>query len=98
MSDETEWPEGWRWYRNEGGPYLVHPHDCELTIPQIARMLKFHGLHIVTEAEKRVLDASWAIPDGTLDLALREVGADNWVSLPSSILDHLQAEKSRRTP
>jgi len=93
MSDETEWPEGWLWYRNEGGPYLVHPRDCELTIPQIARLLKFHSLHIVTEAEKRVLDAMADVEDIEIcmtldlrdDLSVRETRV--W-----------EAELARRTP
>jgi len=77
---------------------LIRDSDGWGTPADVIRSLKERGLHLVTEAEKRVLDASWAIPDGTLSLALREVGADNWVSLPGSIVAHLQAEKSRRTP
>lgn len=69
---------------------------CELAATK-AWLLQ-HGFHVVSEADKRVLDAAWAIPDGTLALALRGPNADNWVSLPDSIRNALLAEKLRRTP
>ncbi len=68
MSDELEWPEGWRWYRNPtshgGEPYLAHPHDCELTLNHIRRLVAFHGLALVpaadvpTPEERAVLEAA----------------------------------------
>ncbi len=51
--EKAEWPEHWRWYRNDEGPYLAHLcADDRITIPQLRTMLAFHGLHIVTEAER----------------------------------------------
>lgn len=49
-----------------------------------------------TPAERAVLDAMWAIPDGTLSLSIRPVSAENWVSLPDSIRTALSAELERR--
>ena len=40
------WPDGWRWYRNDTGPYLAHPHDCELTLGHLVTLLHFQGLTI----------------------------------------------------
>lgn len=44
---------------------------AHLSLPVLRALLSAHGLAIVNEADKRVLDAMWAIPDGTLTLALR---------------------------
>jgi hypothetical protein len=55
VSDERDWPDGWRWYRNPpshgGEPYLAHPHDCELTLDHIRRLVAFHGLALVPIAD-----------------------------------------------
>lgn len=61
----------------------------------VLRALERAGLTVVSEADKRVLEAMWAIPDGTLRRALEE---DTWVNLPESIMLGLAAEKDRRKP
>ena len=88
----------------EPQPVMLCP-ACLLDVPlskaateSIAAELRVRGLHVVTAEERATLDAFWAIPDGTLRLALRAVGADNWVSLPESIRLALRAEQARRVP
>ncbi len=87
-------PEGWRFNPVNGGVFAGN--DIVISLLFMRALLATQGLRIIGKEEAAVLDASWAIPDGTLAIALRAPNADNWVSLPGSIVEHLKAELSRR--
>lgn len=59
-SSDAEMPDGWRWYTDvpTGNPYLVHPHDVELTLERLRALLATQGLRVVSEDEWQVLRAS----------------------------------------
>ena len=90
-----ELPDGWH-YPDSKEPGVFFSMKDFISLGSIRALLATQGLSICTEADRKVLDASWAIPDGTLAIALRAPNADNWVSLPGSIVEHLKAELSRR--
>jgi hypothetical protein len=66
--------------------------EYRLTMDELRKVLAAQGLTIVGPAERAVLDAMAAIPDGTLRVLLEL----NVITFSSSVLDALKAELALR--